>query len=125
MESHKDEIIKLCEMFNARAYIKMNYCDASKIALHMIKEVSDYILSDNLRGIKSCYDSCCGKYSGPDKSRKYWIIDLDGDEVQCAQEVINIINNNYKEFPFQFLLQVHKLFGHHFRCCNTLKLYNV
>ena len=96
LEAHKNEIIKLCEMFNARAYIKMNYCDASKIALHMIKEVSDYILSGNLRGIKRCYDSCCGKYSGPDKDRKYWIIDLDGEEVQCAPEIIDIINNKCK-----------------------------
>ena len=98
LESHKNEIIKLCEMFNARAYIKMNYCDASKIALHMIKEVSDYILSDNLRGIKRCYDSCCGKYSGPDKNRKYWIIDLDGDEVNLILEITDIIENQCEPF---------------------------
>lgn len=98
LEAHKDEIIKLCEIFNARAYIKMNYCDASKIALHMIKEVSDYILSDNLRGIKRCYDSCCGKYSGPDKNRKYWIIDLDGDEVNLILEITDIIENQCEPF---------------------------
>ena len=93
LEMHREEIITLCEMFNARAYIKMNYCDASKIALHMIKEVSDYILSDNLRGIKRCYDSCCGKYSGGDKDRKYWIIDLDGcDEVAMSETLTEIID---------------------------------
>lgn len=88
----KDEVAKLCELFNARAYIKMNYCDASKIALQMLKQVSDYILSDNVSGVKNAYNSCCGKFSGNDRNRKYWIIDFDGEEVNEIEKVSYIID---------------------------------
>lgn len=95
-DNYQEEIIKLCEMFNARAYIKLNYCDSKKIGLQMLKHLADCILSGNDNFAKRAYDSCCGRYSGDDKSRKYWIIDLDGEEVQYAPEIINIINNKCK-----------------------------
>lgn len=98
LEAHKEEIIELCRLFNARAYIRMNYCDESRIALQMMKEISDHILSGNFHGVRRAYDSCCGKYSGSDKDRKYWIVDLDGDEVNLIPEITDIIENQCEPF---------------------------
>lgn len=92
MIQKKDEIIKLCEVFNARAYIKLNYCDAEKIALQMLRQISEDVINKCVMHSMSCYDSCCGKYNGYDKDRKYWIIDLDDEECNCIDEIINIIN---------------------------------
>jgi hypothetical protein len=91
-DTKKDEITKLCEVFNARAYIKLNYCDAEKIALQMLRQISEDVINKCVMHSMSCYDSCCGKYSGYDKDRKYWIIDLDGEECNCIDEIITIVN---------------------------------
>ena len=81
-ELNQEEIIKLCEMFNARAYIKLNYCDSKKIGLQMLKHVADCILSGNDNFAKRAYDSCCGRYSGDDKSVLFLSIMCTSDSIK-------------------------------------------
>ena len=106
----KDEIIELCNIFNARAYIKINYCDERKIGLQMLRQLTEYVLYDDFSGVKRLYDSCCGKYGGDDKERKYWIIDVDFDEesgkcenstskqVGKCENIIEVIENKCEPF---------------------------
>ena len=77
LDSHKDMIIKLCEMFNARAYISVNPSSYKKCAIKMIKELAEVIDNENYKAILSLPETCAGKYAaeGVDKT---WIVDLDG-----------------------------------------------
>ena len=75
--SHKDMIVKLCEMFNARAYISVNPSSYKKCAIKMFKELAEIVENGNYKGILSLPETLAGKYSA-DFGCKLWIVDLDG-----------------------------------------------
>lgn len=75
--SHKDMIVKLCEMFNARAYISVNPSSYKKCAIKMFKELADIVENGNYKGIISLPETLAGKYRA-DFGSKLWIVDLDG-----------------------------------------------
>lgn len=85
----KNKIVDLCELNNARAYIRMNVRDAEKIALETIKITTQCIIDRDYRGVKSAYLSACGQYSS-DKNKK-WIIDIDTKDEILIKEVIEHI----------------------------------
>ena len=95
--SHKDMIMKLCEMFNARAYISVNPSSYKKCAIKMIKELAEVIDNENYKGILSLPETCAGKYSayGADKR---WVVDL--DDLRTEEEIrpfVDFIMNEYNE----------------------------
>ena len=95
--SHKDMIVKLCEMFNARAYISVNPSSYKKCAIKMIKELAEVIDNENYKGILSLPETCAGKYAA-DGNDKKWVIDLDG--VKDDDEIlpyIDFIRHEYSE----------------------------
>lgn len=72
----KDEIVRWCEMHNARAYLRLNVRSRRKIAMQTLALIAQNISHDNYN-IKNCYESVAGQYhSDPQKT---WIIDLDDD----------------------------------------------
>ena len=75
--SHKDMIVKLCEMFNARAYISVNPSSYKKCAIKMFKELADIVENGNYKGVLALPESLACKYSA-NGGNKLWIIDLDG-----------------------------------------------
>ena len=95
--SHKDMIVKLCEMFNARAYISVNPSSYKTCAFKMMKELADVLDTENYKGILSLPETCAGKYTCG-KENKKWIIDLDGikDEGEI-RPFIDFIMNEYTE----------------------------
>ena len=58
--SHKDIIVKLCEMFNARAYIATN-----PSSYKVFKELADIVENGNYKALLSLPETCAGKYSVP------------------------------------------------------------
>ena len=97
LESHKDLIVKLCEVFNARAYISVNPSSYKKCAIKMFKELADVVENENYKGILSLPETCAGKYNA-EGGEKRWIVDLDGikneDEIQ---PFIDFIIGEYNE----------------------------
>ena len=97
LESHKDLIVKLCEVFNARAYISVNPSSYKKCAIKMFKELADVVENENHKGILSLPETCAGKYNA-EGGEKRWIVDLDGikneDEIQ---PFIDFIIGEYNE----------------------------
>lgn len=95
--SHKDMIVKLCEMFNARAYISVNPSSYKKCAIKMFKELADLVENENYKGILSLPETLAGKYSA-DNSLKLWIVDL--DDKKTEEEIkpfVDFIVNQYKD----------------------------
>ena len=95
--SHKDVIVKLCEMFNARAYISVNPSSYKTCALKMFKELADIVDNGSYKNILSLPETCAGKYTCG-KENKKWIVDLDGVKtIEDCKPYIDFILNEYNE----------------------------
>ena len=95
--SHKDMIVGLCEMFNARAYISVNPSSYKTCAMKMLKELVDVIENENYKGILSLPETVAGKYTCGGELKR-WIVDLDG--IKTDEEIkpfVNFILNEYNE----------------------------
>lgn len=69
------EIIKTCIDYNARAYFRVNKRSMKKTALQMLKRVTDLIISENYKAVKSAFSSVSGEFHADDD--KKWIVDID------------------------------------------------
>lgn len=73
----KDEVIQLCEMFNARAYIHLNRRRWSNISIECLKHNADLIASGQHEAIKSSLETIVGRNNGEHSTTKTWIVDID------------------------------------------------
>ena len=73
LESRYDEIIQLCEMFKARAYIHIQKQNHKDVAMNMITEIVTRIQSGQINQ-KHVFDSVVGQLK---TNEKRWIVDLD------------------------------------------------
>jgi len=97
----KPEIIKICDVLNARAYINLNKRSYKKIALQTLKTISESLVNEQYKSIKSCYSTTCGRYSSTNKEDKRWLVDIDGlygSKInlfkEWIEELIKDINNS-------------------------------
>ena len=98
--SHKDIITKLCETFNARAYIATNPSSYKVCAIKAFKELADIVDNGNYKALLSLPETCAGKYSVPGGSgiNKRWVVDLDNiKDDKEIQPYIDFIMNEYNE----------------------------
>lgn len=98
--SHKDIIVKLCETFNARAYIATNPSSYKVCAIKAFKELADIVDNGNYKALLSLPETCAGKYSVPGGSgiNKRWVVDLDDIKaMEDIQPYIDFIMNEYNE----------------------------
>jgi hypothetical protein len=97
--SHKDMIVKLCETFNARAYINVNPSSYKKCVLGAFSELSMMVENEKYRGILSLPETMAGAYTNPlGKEHKKWVVDL--DDLRTEEEIrpfIDFIMNAYNE----------------------------
>lgn len=112
--SHKDMIVKLCELFNARAYISTNPSSYKQCSIKMLKELADIIENgengSSYKKVLSLPEVVAGKYTCG-KENKLWVVDLDDikdkddaqpfiDEIEHAYDKMytkdgNVVNDNY------------------------------
>ena len=97
--SHKDVIVKLCEAFNARAYINVNPSSYKKCVLVSFAELATMVENERYRGILSLPETMAGAYTNPlGKEHKKWVVDL--DDLRTEEELqpfIDFIMNEYNE----------------------------
>lgn len=77
-DTYRDEIIKLCEVFNARAYVAVNCKSYEHVMKAAMVEFATRIASNNFNRPQSIFQSCTGKYQNSKK--KIWIIDIDAED---------------------------------------------
>jgi len=70
-----DEIKKLCEVFNARAMIRLNKRSFEKVGFKCMTNLANTMMNKEYSFLKASYDRACGL--GHNDSEKKWIIDLD------------------------------------------------
>jgi hypothetical protein len=77
LEKNEAEIIKMCEMFNARAYIHLNRRKWSRIALECLRHNAELIANGQNDGIKASLETVIGRNNCEPKGEKTWIVDID------------------------------------------------
>lgn len=90
--SYKEEIVKLCEVFNARAGINLNRRNQKDVALKCLEILAIALRKDDeFKGVSKIYSSACGKESNSDK---LWIVDLDKDDLENLNEIYKVIEDS-------------------------------
>ena len=92
-DKDKDEIITLCETFNARAYIHLNRRKWSKIALECLRHNAELIANEQYDGIKSSFETIIGRNNCEPRESKTWIIDIDMNDYNVLNKIGTILNN--------------------------------
>ena len=94
---HKEEIMTLCNLFNARAYIAVNPSSYKTCAIKMFKELADIVENESYKRILSLPETCAGKYTCGKEGKK-WIVDCDSTRTpEEAQPFIDEILKAYNE----------------------------
>lgn len=86
----KEEMISLCECFNARAYINLNKRSFKAIALELNKKLADILYEGNYINARTAYDSACGSFTGT--KNRTWIVDIDTKEDTFIKQIKLILN---------------------------------
>ena len=72
------QIIKLCDVENARGYFRLNKRNYKDLAPHMVKRTVEIAFSDDCHALKNAFDSVAGEFHSD--SDKKWLIDIDNDK---------------------------------------------
>lgn len=91
LEDVKEDIKNLCNMFNVRAYIRLNKRNYKNIALEMMKHIAEQCASGETYSspfhlVSSACGNCC--QAGEDKT---WIVDMDKEYLPYEKEIIDMI----------------------------------
>jgi hypothetical protein len=89
LEKRYDEIIQLCEMFKARAYIHVQKQNHNDVAMNMITEIVSRIQSGQINQ-QHVFDSVVGQIKTQEKR---WIIDIDTQSIHIKNMMVNIIDS--------------------------------
>lgn len=92
LEDQKEEIITLCNTFNARAYIRLNKRNYRNIQMQMLKQIAEQVASGGTYGSPmSLIASAAGHTSTAGKD-KTWLIDLDEQYLPYEESIISLVN---------------------------------
>lgn len=91
-EKRYPEIKDRCDMFNARAYFRLNRCYWKKVAMETLATIVEYIQKGNEHNVKSAFPTACGRRVY-DKNKK-WLIDLDKEDLHLLDTIKNYITWN-------------------------------
>lgn len=91
LEQKKGEIVTLCKLHNARAYIGLNKKSFERCAYHSLKKLTDVILSKSYISAKKVFDSAASTYSSGKEKR--WLIDVDDIDFPSPLMMAHIEHN--------------------------------
>jgi hypothetical protein len=95
LERRYDEIIQLCEMFKARAYIHVQKQNHKDVSLNMLATLAERI-RDGVSNQKGLFDSVVGQIKTQEKR---WIVDIDTQDIQELRNIQVTINRCKPEGP--------------------------
>lgn len=89
LENKMPEIINLCDMYFARAYLRLNRRSSNQCTMQMIKYLVELVLNKEFKTTHNAYNKMCGRYTN-EKNRK-WIVDIDESDSVNKKELITFI----------------------------------
>jgi hypothetical protein len=88
LEKRYDEIIMMCEVFKARAYIHIQKQNHRDVSLEMLTALAQRI-KDGQHEQQNLFDSIVGQLKTYEKR---WIVDVDMNDINVVDKVQHIIN---------------------------------
>jgi hypothetical protein len=88
--SLEDRIVHECQAHNARAYLRINKRNAKKVGMQMLKKVTDLIISEDYKALKSAYMSAAGDVHSQEYPR--WIVDIDTKDFETYMKVCDYVD---------------------------------
>lgn len=79
LNKYKDEIIQLCETFNARASLRLNRRNFRNVAFKAMVNMANSMNNQEYSFIRKSYDRAVGNGHAEPKDSKTWILDIDED----------------------------------------------
>jgi hypothetical protein len=89
LESHYKEIKLLCDVFNARASLRLNKRSFKKVAFRALQNITAQMMQDDFMSAKQAYSKACDQCHN-DKNKK-WIVDIDEDNMPFVEDIENRI----------------------------------
>lgn len=86
---HKEEMIKLAEVFNARVSINLNPRNFRKALFHLLQKLAGQAVNEDWHSAPKAFDSVCGDYHS--EMDKRWLIDIDTTDTAVITQVCNTI----------------------------------
>lgn len=94
LELRYDEIKKLCDVFNARAMIRLNKRSFEKVGFKCMQNLANTMMNKEYSFLKASYDRACGL--GHNDPNKTWILDVDDNDKDTFDWLYNL-NDHIKE----------------------------
>lgn len=82
---HRDEMIKLAQVFNARVSINLNPRSFEKAGFAVMEKIARQMGNKDYYSIRMAYDSVCGDYHS--EMDKRWLVDIDTQETEEIMRV--------------------------------------
>ncbi len=92
LDKHSAEIIKICDIFKARAYIHLTKRSFKQVALLAIANLAHRINSNGEDHAARSYNTACGNQY--DYNTKKWIVDIDTKDkniIASIKEIIELV----------------------------------
>lgn len=95
LEARQEEIVKLCDLFNCRAYIGINKKPMNKVLFQLQNTLTDYMQqyfggNEFIPNIHALVDSSVMKCGT--EGRRMWIVDIDTKDRNQIEAIVKIIN---------------------------------
>ena len=83
------EVFRMCDAFNARAYLNLNKRSFKKCALKSLELLAATIAKEEYCGAKKCFTSAAGSTRG--NGEKLWVLDVDDDDVKALEHILETL----------------------------------
>ena len=84
-----DEIKMICNLFNARASLRLNKRSFEKVGFKALENIANTMQNREYKNLTNSYDRACGLLNN-EKTKK-WIVDIDKDDVIWLEQIINSV----------------------------------
>jgi hypothetical protein len=95
LDIHREEIVRLCEVFGARASINLNPRSFEKTAFQLLVKVANQMHNKAYHDVAKAYNSVCGDYQAEMDRR--WLIDIDTQDKEYIHEVSQFVSDLQSE----------------------------
>lgn len=121
LEKIKDEVIQLCKLFKARAYINIAEKSFENLSKLVNFKLSERIYTGDFKKIYKLFNSCAGELKS--KSVR-WIIDIDNldDEIPVLQWLDQYFEKYYDIYRVYLYAQIPTKSGKHLIICSPFNL---
>lgn len=87
------EIKMLCQVFNARASLRLNKRSFEQVAFKTLINNANNMSQRDYINMTNSYDRACGTGHSEEKGGKTWLVDVDQEHITWLEEIANAIES--------------------------------